>query len=446
MIACSLAVVLGVIFFRLAVHASIAGYKENDKEDEMGAYLRRYRGIIISASAATINLLFIFILNFVYQKVAEKLTELETFKTQADHDASLHGKIYVLQFINFYTSLFYIAFLKGKLPDNPRSNRAFLGYQQEECEVGGCFIELTIQLVIIMVGKILLQGVIMEHFVPRLVKFVQGYFWKTKKPKSTDPSWKKDHFLKTVPSTGFAFAEYLELVIQFGFVTLFVASFPLAPLVAFLNNILEIRVDAHKLVTSFRRPFAVPAQEIGIWLPILEFLSSLTVLVNALIIAFTTDIIPRSVYKYIDSGTGFGATGRYPPMGNLTGYVMSTLSKFDITDFRPGDAPDNKTFLQPPDGICYYSDWRYGPDEGDDKYYPTAYYWEIWGMRFVFVVAFQNAMIWAKNLFSRWISDTPNFIKSSLRHERRIIDEEVLNRAKMQGSLGAAVLFSTKAD
>ena len=50
-----------------------------------------------------------------------------------------------------------------------------------------------------------------------------------------------------MPSTGFAFAEYLELVIQFGFVTLFVASFPLAPLVALINNILEIRVDAHKV-------------------------------------------------------------------------------------------------------------------------------------------------------------------------------------------------------
>ena len=64
---------------------------------------------------------------------------------------------------------------------------------------------------------------------------------------------------------------------------------------------------------------------------------------------------------------GFGATGRYPPMGNLTGYVMSTLSEFDINDFRPGDAPDNKTFAQPENGVCYYSDWRYGPDEGPEK-------------------------------------------------------------------------------
>ena len=41
--------------------------------------------------------------------------------------------------------------------------------------------------------------------------------------------------------------EYLELAIQYGFITLFVAAFPLAPLFALLNNIFEIRLDARKV-------------------------------------------------------------------------------------------------------------------------------------------------------------------------------------------------------
>ncbi len=52
-------------------------------------------------------------------------------------------------------------------------------------------------------------------------------------------------------------------VIQFGFVSLFVASFPLAPLFALLNNIIEIRLDAKKFVTELRRPDAVRAKDIG---------------------------------------------------------------------------------------------------------------------------------------------------------------------------------------
>lgn len=58
-------------------------------------------------------------------------------------------------------------------------------------------------------------------------------------------------------------ASALLAVIQFGFVTLFVASFPLAPLFALLNNIIEIRLDAKKFVTELRRPVAVRAKDIG---------------------------------------------------------------------------------------------------------------------------------------------------------------------------------------
>ena len=44
--------------------------------------------------------------------------------------------------------------------------------------------------------------------------------------------------------------EYLELAIQYGFITLFVAAFPLAPLFALINNVLEIRLDATKVIAK----------------------------------------------------------------------------------------------------------------------------------------------------------------------------------------------------
>ena len=53
------------------------------------------------------------------------------------------------------------------------------------------------------------------------------------------------------------------LVIQFGFITIFVAAFPLAPLFAWLNNIIEIRLDAFKFVSVLQRPIAERAQDIG---------------------------------------------------------------------------------------------------------------------------------------------------------------------------------------
>ena len=66
------------------------------------------------------------------------------------------------------------------------------------------------------------------------------------------------------------YKEYLELVVQFGFLTLFATAFPLAPLFCLLNNVLEIRADAQKFVKSFRRPIALAAEGIGIWDEIVE--------------------------------------------------------------------------------------------------------------------------------------------------------------------------------
>eukprot|EP00494_Astrolonche_serrata_P020216 UN20434 len=52
----------------------------------------------------------------------------------------------------------------------------------------------------------------------------------------------------------------VEIFIQYGYVTLFALAFPLTPLLAFINNLLEIYIDSYKLVT-YRRPF--PKANIG---------------------------------------------------------------------------------------------------------------------------------------------------------------------------------------
>lgn len=70
------------------------------------------------------------------------------------------------------------------------------------------------------------------------------------------------------------------LVIQYGFITIFVSAFPLGPLFALLNNLIEIRVDAYKMVTIFRRPLGERVEDIGIWQEILLGVAKLSVVVN----------------------------------------------------------------------------------------------------------------------------------------------------------------------
>ena len=62
--------------------------------------------------------------------------------------------------------------------------------------------------------------------------------------------------------------------------TLFVASFPLAPLMCLINNVIEIRTDAYKYTTQMQRPIGQQALDIGIWYKILEGMTYLAVMFN----------------------------------------------------------------------------------------------------------------------------------------------------------------------
>lgn len=108
-----------------------------------------------------------------------------------------------------------------------------------------------------MIGKQAMNTVL-EMIQPRLFKYYNTLKVRLTKRQSTTnqqnaPRWLRD--LKLVewgPQS--LFNEYLEMVLQYGFVTIFVAAFPLAPFFALLNNILEMRFDAKKLLEFHRRP------------------------------------------------------------------------------------------------------------------------------------------------------------------------------------------------
>lgn len=92
-------------------------------------------------------------------------------------------------------------------------------------------------------------------------------------------------------------AEYMEMVLQFGFITLFTLGFPLAPLFAFLNNVFEIRLDAKKLIKYFRQPIEHNVKDIGIWHQILEWTVWLSVITNVIFfISRVFDLLSNNIF------------------------------------------------------------------------------------------------------------------------------------------------------
>lgn len=102
-------------------------------------------------------------------------------------------------------------------------------------------------------------------------------------------------------------ADYLEIVIQYGYVTMFVVAFPLAPALALLNNLFEAKVDLFKL-TECRRPALKQRSNIGSWQFCMEFVSFLSVITNCYLIVMVSThfemIVPTDLAPYMASESG----------------------------------------------------------------------------------------------------------------------------------------------
>lgn len=99
-----LAAVLGIIVYRVSLRIVLS------KSDT----LRHYSVYIVTVSAGLINLIAILALKHFYRWLAVKLTNLESHKYNSNYENSLTIKMYLFQFINYYSAVFYIAFIKGR--------------------------------------------------------------------------------------------------------------------------------------------------------------------------------------------------------------------------------------------------------------------------------------------------------------------------------------------
>lgn len=85
--------------------------------------------------------------------------------------------------------------------------------------------------------------------------------------------------------------DYAELVIQFGYLTLFGIAFPLASVVNLINNVIEVRSDAYKILVLSQRTNAEDAADIGAWYAILQVVNGLSVVTNVGLLVFTNDTL-----------------------------------------------------------------------------------------------------------------------------------------------------------
>jgi len=225
-------------------------------------------------------------LNAIYKELAIVMVDYENYRTDMEWENAIIKKVFPFQFINSYFSLFYIAFLKGKIGD--------LDGYNDQCkdslgkDTDSCMYELSTLLFSTLITT-QIAGTIAEAVLPYFQYRAMLALEQAKAgDKPLSELTKESKLVAAHPLD--AFNDYNKMVLQFGYVSMFVAAFPLAPVCALLNNILEIRTDAMKRLVSMQRPApSHRAETIGEWMVVLEFMSMAAVATNVGVLCFTSD-------------------------------------------------------------------------------------------------------------------------------------------------------------
>ncbi|CAH1104118.1 unnamed protein product [Psylliodes chrysocephalus] len=205
------------------------------------------------------------------------------------------------------------------------------------------------------------------------------------------------------------------MVLQYGFITIFVTAFPLAPLLALINNVLEMRLDAKKFIKYYRRPIPQRVKNIGVWYSILAIVGRISVASNAFIIAFSSHFIPRLVYEM-----------RVSTEHNEEGYLEHSLAYFNTADFPPESAPINPSINVT---VCRYAEYRnpFNITEMDQKYKRPIIYWHILAARLAFIVVYQNLVSFVMTVVQWTIPDISRKLNDRIKREAYRTNEIIIH-------------------
>ncbi|KAK3687654.1 calcium-activated chloride channel-domain-containing protein [Podospora appendiculata] len=240
-------------------------------------------------------------------KLAERLTAIENYETQDAHQASFVQKIFVLNFITSYSPIFltafiYVPFGKILVPYLDVFQLTAQKFTTEGKPLPTKDWEMNPDRLTKQVIYFTVTAQIVNFATEVIVPYVKRKVFKAVEDVQTEIAEKKngeDRGPKDVPEEAEFLSrvrneaqldeydvtvDYREMVIQFGYLSLFSVIWPLTACSFLVNNWIEARSDAMKIAISSQRPIPWRADSIGPWLNALGFLSWLGSVTSAALV------------------------------------------------------------------------------------------------------------------------------------------------------------------
>ncbi|CAM9126612.1 unnamed protein product [Chrysoparadoxa australica] len=235
------------------------------------------------------------------KSISMRLTNFENYKTESQFHNALILKVFSFRFVTVFAALYYYAFVSEGSANLKmlRLSASLLTFMT----VGQWWYMCFMTLIPAMLQSWKLQRLRLKIDESRAklewgeeggeaagIAYQQRQELRHKLlDEAASPLW-EESLLKDYDT----FDDYTMSLIQFGYVTFFSMAFPLAPVLALVNNLIQMRVDAFKLCRTRRRPIARQVSGMGVWGEILQAsLSLLTVVTNCALVGTTSDQLDR---------------------------------------------------------------------------------------------------------------------------------------------------------
>lgn len=253
---------------------------------------------IQSTLAVILHVTLVLSMNMGYRKVAELLTDWENHESRVTYSNSLIFKRFFFEAFDAYIVLMYLAF-----------------YEQDVNKVRS---ELINVFNVDTFRRLLLEGVI--PFIQTKMRLRLKLYSQTKL-KTYDSATKKlsnSLFQENVNKDEYEeFDDYIEMIIQFGYICLFASAYPLAPFVAIIANFIELRLDVFKVTHVHRRPFATPVPGIGVWSDLIKCIVWMSAITNCMIFCFSS----RQMVQFLPQFFSVDSDGEHN-LKDENGWVM----------------------------------------------------------------------------------------------------------------------------
>lgn len=251
--------------------------------------IRAHLQVVVGGSAshivaALLNSLQVVCLNYWIRRVSDVLTFRENHRTDTLHEDSVIKKMFILQSINSYAYLLYIAFIAKYVEENPTSDGS------DGSGSGGCMSVLALNILVVFLTSIAMNAVVE----------VASYRWSLYHRKveyydifsdNTPSAPEKEYLLLPYSrSTDLIVHQYARLSVLFGYMALFATALPASAALFMVALLVELHVDMRRMLLCFQRPFPTAVQDIGTWSSVLWIISIASIVTNAAIMSFTMDI------------------------------------------------------------------------------------------------------------------------------------------------------------